>query len=531
MDPMLYERRTRFPGVFILFMVLVSLGTVGAQGQEWAGRALMARKIDEPAQGDVDAAVELKKDDFNRTLSVAPSSWTIVEFFAHWCPACRNYKPHYEKVARLFNGPNSAHPGIVFMTKVDCALKVNTKLCDRFSVSHYPLLLWGPPSKFAFGSWEPNADSGIEPIENARTAESLLKWINKKISKSYNLDDEKFENELPANASDPVEVARSIYDIEEATANIFEIFVDNKAINSDARVSFIRFLQLVAVHHPSKRCRRGSMEILVNFDELWPSHPWSSDSKQGVQLREKDAFRNLHVCGKEIPRGYWIFCRGSKNETRGLSCGLWLLFHSLSVRIEDGESMTTFTAICDFVHNFFICEECRQHFFEMCSRVREPMKSRYEFSLWLWRAHNEVNERLMVEEASLQTGDPKFPKMIWPPKQLCASCWISSKKYNSTHVDVNWNNTAVYQFLLDFYGRNIKFPLRDNDQTENIKLESALVEDITPSNAVTVPIGAAVAIAIASCGFGAVACFWRMQQKKRSVNVNLGWEKRFTRNK
>jgi len=143
------------------------------------------------------------------------------------------------------------------------------------------------------------------------------------------------------------------------------------------------------------------------------------------------------------------------------------------------------------------------------------MKSRNEFVLWLWRAHNEVNQRLMVEEASLGTGDPKFPKMIWPPKHLCASCWISSKKYNNTHVDVNWNNTAVYHFLLDFYGRNIKFPLSDKDQTANSKQQPNLGEDITPSNAVAVPIGAAVAIAIASCGFGAVACFWRMQQKKR----------------
>jgi hypothetical protein len=51
-----------------------------------------------------------------------------------------------------------------------------------------------------------------------------------------------------------------------------------------------------------------------------------------------------------------------------ISCGLWVLLHSLTVRIGDGESQTTFTSICDFIHNFFICEECRTHFYEMCSR-------------------------------------------------------------------------------------------------------------------------------------------------------------------
>lgn len=50
------------------------------------------------------------------------------------------------------------------------------------------------------------------------------------------------------------------------------------------------------------------------------------------------------------------------------SCGLWVLLHSLSVRVGDGESQTAFTDICNFIHNFFRCDECRQHFYEMCSK-------------------------------------------------------------------------------------------------------------------------------------------------------------------
>ena len=33
-------------------------------------------------------------------------------------------QPHYERVSRLFNGPDAVHPGIILMTRVDCALKV-----------------------------------------------------------------------------------------------------------------------------------------------------------------------------------------------------------------------------------------------------------------------------------------------------------------------------------------------------------------------------------------------------------------------
>lgn len=34
------------------------------------------------------------------------------------------FQPHYEKVACLFNGANAVHPGLILMTRVDCAEKV-----------------------------------------------------------------------------------------------------------------------------------------------------------------------------------------------------------------------------------------------------------------------------------------------------------------------------------------------------------------------------------------------------------------------
>lgn len=62
---------------------------------------------------------------------------------------------------------------------------MNTKLCDRFSVTHYPMLFWGPPLKFASGGWEPkDENSEIRTIEDGRTADRLLNWINKQIGRS-----------------------------------------------------------------------------------------------------------------------------------------------------------------------------------------------------------------------------------------------------------------------------------------------------------------------------------------------------------
>lgn len=64
------------------------------------------------------------------------------------------------------------------------AVQVNTNLCDRFSVDHYPMLFWGPPYEFVNGIMEPEEDkSDIISIDDGRTAERLLKWINKQMGR------------------------------------------------------------------------------------------------------------------------------------------------------------------------------------------------------------------------------------------------------------------------------------------------------------------------------------------------------------
>lgn len=40
-------------------------------------------------------------------------------------------QPHYEKVAVLFNGADAVHSGIIFMARVDCALKVQCSVLSR----------------------------------------------------------------------------------------------------------------------------------------------------------------------------------------------------------------------------------------------------------------------------------------------------------------------------------------------------------------------------------------------------------------
>lgn len=52
------------------------------------------------------------------------------------------------------------------------------------------------------------------------------------------------------------------------------------------------------------RCRKGSAEILVNFDDLFPS-----DLLLANKQEENDGHGPLgtfQICGKNVPRGYWV---------------------------------------------------------------------------------------------------------------------------------------------------------------------------------------------------------------------------------
>ncbi|KAH7298248.1 hypothetical protein KP509_25G033600 [Ceratopteris richardii] len=409
------------------------------------------------------------------------------------------------------------------MAKVDCALKSNTLLCDRFKISHYPTLLWGPPSSF---TWVSGESTGWEAIENGRKAELLLQFINTRVGKSFTLDDASTYDAhlVTADGIDYGQVAISNFDIEEATAQAMENIISQKLLNKKTRSSFVQFLQLLVVHHPSRNCRKGTAGLLMNLEELWPSLSTQDIEEElsddGV-IQEPDlkAVENFPICGEHIPRGYWISCRGSRNETRGYSCGLWLLFHAISVRVEDRLSSAAFRTICSFVDNFFTCKECREHFLEFCSSAKMKVSSRRQLVLWLWNAHNEVNERVGKVEASLGTGDPKFVKELWPTQTLCKSCWNEGveRKADTAFQDL-FSLSDVYKFLLKYYGHALsslskglsKLPQGIQDSDGHLRTQES-----TTSSAVTVPIGAALAIAFASCGFGAVACFWRTRQKKK----------------
>lgn len=80
-------------------------------------------------------------------------------------------------------------------------------------------------------------------------------------------------------------------------------------------------------------------------------------------------------------------------------------------------------------------------------------------------------------------------------------------------MQVEWNEDEVFNFLVNYYGKMLVSSYRETSM-QSFQVGS-ISDDSSASSAATVPIGAALGIALASCTFGALACFWRTQQKNR----------------
>eukprot|EP00121_Abeoforma_whisleri_P001144 Awhi_evm1s1016 len=77
--------------------------------------------------------------------------------------------------------------------------------------------------------------------------------------------------------------------------------------------------------------------------------------------------------------------------------------------------------------------------------------SQDESILYLWKSHNEVNQRLMNDI----TADPDHPKIQFPSKALCLNCRSVQKLHDETLANNwSWDEEVVLTFLKSYYNKN-----------------------------------------------------------------------------
>ncbi|GAQ90771.1 hypothetical protein KFL_006820090 [Klebsormidium nitens] len=501
-----------------------------------AGRGAQVGHEDSAETAGVGPA-ELTMAMFNHSMTAAEAPYTLCEFFASWCPACMNFKPQYARVAALFNAAPPGE-GFVYVAAVDCATE--TALCQHFGVDRYPTLLWGDPRQFAT-NLRPGSDAraGLAVAETARTAEAVLNWINEKTHQSFSLTaSAEAHREAAGQARAVTQQERAdrqealaptqLWDVEEATALAFRYMLAAVTFTTvaAARPSVARFAHLVAEHHPSGRCRAGAASLVAQLDTVWPTAPLPGEADPAdaadVQLA---VLQQVAVCGAGVPhsqKGTWRSCQGSTADTRGYSCGLWQLFHSLAARLDAGEGGAALAALRGFVDVGFQCDECRRHFLEASAAPdAAAVTTRREAALWLWGMHNRVNVRLAKAEDESGWGDPAFPKRLWPPRHACPDCRKSPESADAgSEGAVEWDEDAVYRFLL----RHYRQPGGDNPEVADIlggdlqRREAGLVlAEGLPG--VAAPQGQAVRGVVGGVvllgGVGAVGWWWQGRRRRR----------------
>jgi len=228
-------------------------------------------------------------------------------------------------------------------------------------------------------------------------------------------------------------------------------------------------------------------------------------NKPGLKLEKKKVVERMSLGGEpqfyelsknEIIRQNMRWTGGCthKNEYSGFSCGLWHIFHILTIgasREENqvygfhrGYNVSPFevgATIRNFVKHFFSCEVCRTNFLDMydncghdhCTRLITTLpfishgmtegKSSKEAALWLWEVHNAVNIRLIGERAERDKRElSKAEKLAakFPGKAMCQTCWLDDDMEK-------WDQEEVFLFLKDWY-----WPVIDESDLRLLSLDS-----------------------------------------------------------
>ncbi|KXZ42884.1 hypothetical protein GPECTOR_113g296 [Gonium pectorale] len=416
------------------------------------------------------ASVQLGEKNFTDSLAaLGGNHFCLVEFYASWCPACQHFAPTFEKLAAFLKSKQLGD-STLYVARVDCASEV--KLCGEFNVSGYPSLLLGLAPDF--GS---KALKQLRSFEGQRELPLLASWVGAYFNTTLTYVEQEAE-QAAASASASSAPRRPLpfgpewllADVEGATLQLWSIMASTPPLHAGAakRAALREVLATWAEAHPSASCKTASARLLSSFESLWPPDAASAPS----------ALLRSSPCGPAgglAWRGAWLTCAGSRPETRGYSCGLWLMIHTMALSYDSSAmypppytfpvrahgmlpERTAAPAMLSFLNafnsHFFACEPCVRHFSKILAAPEAAaLSDRRQLALWLWRVHNEVNERLRGIETRYghsTSGDPAYPKEIWPPPERCPDCRRGTEQPSGR---VRWDEDAVWALLQRTYGR------------------------------------------------------------------------------
>lgn len=225
-----------------------------------------------------------------------------------------------------------------------------------------------------------------------------------------------------------------------------------KYIKGSAIDSLKSFLSVLLEHFPAKDQRHRTLSLLKNL------HAWIHEKGKaftGIEfaITLESMTEEVKAFSKVYKSPYFLGCNGTKEAYGQYPCGLWSLWHTLSVQHYlkgQGHPLDIIRAMITYIDHYFGCRECAENFKDESKDVESQVRTHEDAMLWLWWTHNKVNLRLVKDDSD----DPGYPKMVFPSRDFCPECYLSH--YNKEKEIDLWSDfdlPRVREFLVELYSR------------------------------------------------------------------------------
>ncbi|KAI9907046.1 hypothetical protein PsorP6_003090 [Peronosclerospora sorghi] len=380
----------------------------------------------------------------------------LVDYYAPWCPHCREFAPAWEQVATFYALSDKVQVGAVDCTE-------DKDICNQEMIRGYPgVKLHHVPA---------DAETSRFMVRGTKSTQSVILWAERLMEEhgirsgvdtndlTAQLEKLRKNRILPADGdprsdflvySDQSLEAKytRLQDAGMAVLSIVEtdFFMGTNVLEGERFEVALLWVEALAASFPFARNRQVLSELvaLMKTSTKWRQGDWN------VLLDEWKEF----ALDRTFPVSLFT---SSGNDMVAFcttyTCRVWTLFHSMTVNITNGTETAgalgqwkpskLMLAIRLYIKTFFGCEKCREHFLHSNPEsVIENLAARdttgpHSLILWIWKMHNTVNERL------------KKPQ--WPSRRVCPVCYVDNQ--TSIALDAwKFHEDAIVAYVASAYG-------------------------------------------------------------------------------
>ena len=381
--------------------------------------------------------------------------------YAPWCPHCQHLKPHFIKFAKQLVAASKPYGIEISINAISCV--THKPVCKGQNVAGYPRIMLyqaGSSNGTSIDPWR------LHPFQVLRQIGVLVDTDAEmeEVEKSY----ESIAGRNDVNKS-PLRSQQQQQQEEEDVSKRWFLKRTKQDVFNDAYLSF-DFAMRNAIFigkGPLSNETKGVLESWIDLLQSTLPPTWSLQNMiSELESHMDDVVQSEENLLKIVdkyppPKSSWSPSCTRGDEYAGYTCGLWELFHIMSVGLLEWNQMVVgddwayystedaAVTLRNYIEQFFGCEECRFNFLhdfdtcalDRCHRLVEGAGEAddwIEFPIWLFETHNAVNARLLRErtdrdESRLPTREEEI-SVQWPPKSDCPVCWRADGRWGQDEV-------------------------------------------------------------------------------------------------